>query len=224
MAATFASYVLTKNLAITATITHLCLYHWDGLKSAWSFLSLSSLKSVLKPSSGMFWKKDEHDENQLHEMDPHHRLMLNYYDGPDWWYGLTFLASGVIGLICINEVNSGMSWWVFMIATVLAAILILFTGAQFGLTGFNLPVQPIIQMIGAYLEPGNPLTNIYFTLFGYDMVGQGLVVLQDLKLGEYAKLNPRCTWCRWLELWLAQFLTILLPSQSRRISAKSCYQ
>jgi hypothetical protein len=27
MAATFASYVLTQNLAITATITHLCLYN-----------------------------------------------------------------------------------------------------------------------------------------------------------------------------------------------------
>jgi hypothetical protein len=33
----------------------------------------------------------------------------------------------------------------------------------------------------------------YFTLFGYNTVGQGLILLQDLKLGQYAKLSPRCT-------------------------------
>ena len=193
MTATFASYVLTQNLAITATITHLCLYNWEDLKSSWSFLSPSNLKSLLKPSFWAFWKEKEYTEEELKETDPHYKLMLNYKDAPDWWYGLVFLASGVIGLVCIYEANSGMSWWAFIIATILASILVLFMGAQLGLTGFNLPVQPIIQMIGAYLEPGNPLTNMYFTLFGYNTVGQGLVLLQDLKLGQYAKLSPRCT-------------------------------
>ena len=75
-----------------------------------------------------------------------------------------FLVSGIVGLICIYEADSGMSWWAFIIAIFLASILILFTGAQAGLTGFSLPVQPIIQMLGAYLEPGNPLTNMFVFL------------------------------------------------------------
>ncbi len=33
----------------------------------------------------------------------------------------------------------------------------------------------------------------YFTLFGYNSVTQGLLMLQDLKLGQYAKLSPRAT-------------------------------
>jgi len=106
---------------------------------------------------------------------------------------MVFLLAGTVGLICIYEAKSGMAWWAFIVANILAFILVLFTGAQFGLTGFNVPVQPIIQMIGAYLEPGNPLTNMYFTLFGYNSVNQGLVLLSDLKLGQYAKLSPRCT-------------------------------
>jgi hypothetical protein len=116
---------------------------------------------MLKPSSWMFWRTKEPMEEDINDMDPHYKLMINYNDAPDWWYGLVFFAAGVIGLICIYEASSGMSWWAFIVATILAAILILFTGAQYGLTGFNLPVQPIIQMIGAYLEPGNPLTNMY---------------------------------------------------------------
>lgn len=160
MAATFASYVLTQNLAITATITHLILYNWDDLKSAWSFMSWDSLRSIVKPESWRFWKKTEYTDDELAAMDPHYKLMLHYEDCPDWWYGLVWLLSAVVGLICIYEAHSGMSWWAFIVANILATIFILFTGAQYGLTGFQLPVQPLIQMIGAYLEPGNPLTNM----------------------------------------------------------------
>lgn len=33
----------------------------------------------------------------------------------------------------------------------------------------------------------------YFTLFGATSVYQGLVLLADFKLAQYAKLSPRCT-------------------------------
>jgi hypothetical protein len=165
MAATFASYVLTQNLAITATITHLLLYNWEDLKSAWSFMAPSHLKKLTKASAWRFWEKHEPTEEEILQMDPHYRLMLNYKDAPDWWFGLVFIMAFAIGLICIYEAESGMSWWAFIIALILAAILILFTGAQAGLTGFHVPVQPIVQMIGAYLEPGNPLTNMQVNSF-----------------------------------------------------------
>jgi hypothetical protein len=160
MAATFASYVLTQNLAITATITHLILYNWDDLKSAWAFISVENLKSLTTLEGWKFWEKKEQTAEDISLLDPHYALMLNYKDAPDWWYGLVFLVAGAIGLVCIYEAESGMSWWAFIVSLLLAAILILFTGAQAGLTGFHVPVQPIIQMIGAYLEPGNPLTNM----------------------------------------------------------------
>lgn len=160
MSATFASYVLTQNLAITATITHLLLYNWDDLKDSWSFMSWESLKSINKPSTWKFWKKTEYTEEEIENLDPHYRLMLHYEDCPDWWYGLVWLLSGVVGLICIYKAESGMTWWAFIIANIITTVFILFTGAQYGLTGFRLPIQPLVQMIGAYLEPGNPLTNM----------------------------------------------------------------
>lgn len=223
MAATFASYVLTQNLAITATITHMLLYNFDDLKSAWSFMSLATLKNMTKLSFWQFWKPAmPSSEQEMEDLDPHYRQMLSYQECPDWWYGLVFLLSGVIGLVCIYKADSGMSWWAFIIATLLAAILILFVGAQSGLTGFQLHVQPIIQMIGAYLEPGNPLTNMYFTLFGYNSVGQGMLLLQDLKLGQYAKLSPRCTFTMQMVGTLVgailnYFITISITTNQREI-------
>lgn len=164
MAATFASYVLTQNMAITATLTHMCLYHWDDLKSAFDFMSLASIKALVKPATWMFWKTEEPTEEEIVNMDPHYKLMLRYKDTPDWWYVLVLVISAAVGLICIYEADSGMSWWAFIIAFLLASIMILFMGAQYGLTGFILHVQPIIQMIGAYLEPGRPLTNMSVVL------------------------------------------------------------
>ena len=108
----------------------------------------------------MFWKQKEPVQEDISKLDPHYALMLRYEDAPDWWYGLVFVIAAAVGLVCVYQAESGMQWWAFLISIALAAVLILFMGAQAGLTGFHVPVQPIIQMIGAYLEPGSPLTNM----------------------------------------------------------------
>ena len=101
MAATFASYVLTQNMAITATITHLLLYNRDDLKSAWYFTSWDSVQSSIRPSTWKFWKKTECTEEELENMDLHYKLMLHYEEYPDWWYGVVWLVAGVADLICV---------------------------------------------------------------------------------------------------------------------------
>lgn len=75
----------------------------------------------------------------------------------------------------------------------LAYLLILFTGAMFGISGFPMPIQPLVQMVGGYIHPGEPVANMYFTLFGYNTVSQAQLLLRDLKLAQYAHLSPKCT-------------------------------
>jgi OPT family oligopeptide transporter len=48
-------------------------------------------------------------------------------------------------------------------------------------------------MLGGALIPGKPVANMYFTMYGYNPVVQSLVLLRDLKLGQYTKLPPRVT-------------------------------
>jgi uncharacterized oligopeptide transporter (OPT) family protein len=59
--------------------------------------------------------------------------------------------------------------------------------------GFNLNVQPLIQMIGAYILPGRPIANLYFATFGFNSLYQAKLLLKDLKLGQYLHLAPKCT-------------------------------
>ena len=195
-ASTYASYILTTNLAITATFTHMLLWNYDDIKSGWAFASRENLKKLIRPRSWnyRFWKTDSKPTDEpTEDMDPHYRLMLKYENCPDWWYGLVFIASMIIGLVCVYMVGSTLPWWGFLIATALSTVCILFFGAQYAITGFNFSLQPVIQMIGGYLHPGKPVANMYFTLFGYNSVTQGQLLLRDLKLAQYAHLSPKCT-------------------------------
>lgn len=165
MAASFAQYVLTENLAITATITHMLLYNWDDLKTAWAFITLANLRKLARPITWMPWKRRDVEEEEREILDPHYRLMLKYKPAPDWWFGVIFLVATVCGLICIQATDSGMQWWAFIIAIILAWVFILFIGAQSAITGFGAPVTSVIQMIGAYMEPGEPLANMYGSFY-----------------------------------------------------------
>ncbi|KAH8654171.1 OPT oligopeptide transporter protein-domain-containing protein [Ilyonectria robusta] len=57
-AGTYAMFLFTTNLAITATVSHLLLWNWNDLKTGYSFLSSSSLRQLLSPRSWnlRFWQ------------------------------------------------------------------------------------------------------------------------------------------------------------------------
>jgi OPT family oligopeptide transporter len=190
---TFVTYVLSTNLAITATFVHLLLWNYDDIKSAWSFASPSKLKSSLNPRTWNLRPWQSTPAVAHKETDPHYQLMLRYNDAPNWWYGFVLTLSILLGLISISLAESTLPWWGFLIACSLASICILFFGAQFAITGFAFVIQPVIQMIGGYLHPGKPIANMFFVLFGYNSVTQGQLMLKDLKFAQYAKLPPRCT-------------------------------
>lgn len=195
--ATFAAYLLSTNLAITATFSHMFLWHYNDIRSAWAFASVANLRHVFSPRSWN-WKFWKHANLKLGgegdtEDDPHYRLMTAYLDAPNWWYGMVLVLSIVVGLLMLYLVESTLPWWGFLVACSLSSICILFFGAQTAITGFGFNVQPVIQMLGGYLHPGRPVANMYFVLFGFNSVAQGQLLLKDLKFAQYTHLSPRCT-------------------------------
>jgi hypothetical protein len=99
----------------------------------------------------------------------------------------------VVALFCIYNLKSTLPWWGFLIACVLSFLSTLFFGSMAGLIGFNVPITSVIQLIGGYLHPGKPVANMYFVLFGANAQGQALFLIENLKLGQYGKLSPKCT-------------------------------
>ncbi|RAH47085.1 OPT family oligopeptide transporter [Aspergillus brunneoviolaceus CBS 621.78] len=198
---TYVAYLITSNMGLTATLTHMLLWNFDDIKVGWAWAAPSQLKKWLKPETYKFWANQETPEERLQRrvndtsLDPHYRLMLRnlYYDTPLWWWGAVLLGSFAVGMGCLYAMKSTLPWWGFIIANLLTLLFMLFFGAQYGLTGFQFNVQPICQMLAGYMFPGKPLANLYFTCFTYNSLQQGQVLAKDLRLAQQVHLSPRCT-------------------------------
>jgi OPT family small oligopeptide transporter len=182
--ATTASYILTTNLSIGATILHVLLFNFNAIKDMFQLPKWANIRG-----RGHYAPLSE----EMGELDPHYRKMLAYAEVPSWWYILVGLLSVATGLASTYILKSTLPWWGFLIACTLSFLSTLFFGAMGGLIGFHVPITSVIQLIGGYLHPGKPVANMYFVLFGANSQRQAIFLIENLKMGQYGKLSPRCT-------------------------------
>ncbi|KAF9466638.1 OPT oligopeptide transporter protein-domain-containing protein [Collybia nuda] len=186
--------LLTTNLGMAATFTHLLLWNLHDLRRAWAWLRPAELRQMWANFDWKFWKDDgmrREDSSMDSEQDPHYHEMLKYPDAPNSWYIVTLVISVVIALTIIYKTNSTLPWWGFFISIMLATVSILFFGTLYAMTGLAFIIQPFVQMIGGFIHPGKPMANMYFVLFSYNSVNQAQLLLRDLKIAQYTKLPPR---------------------------------
>ncbi|OKL57025.1 hypothetical protein UA08_07344 [Talaromyces atroroseus] len=194
-AATYVVNILASNMAITAGIVHICLYFWNDIKDTVLALDPRRIWPKLNPRRWNldFFRKGSVPDPMEDHYDPHYELMLKYKAVPGWWYAGVLLLSMVVALVCIYTANSTLPWWGFFVACLVATVLLLTFGAMQAITGIGFIIQPFVQLIGGYIQPGNPVANMYFVLFGYNSVTQGQLLLTDMKLAQYGHLAPRVT-------------------------------
>ncbi|KAG2157265.1 OPT oligopeptide transporter protein-domain-containing protein [Suillus clintonianus] len=195
-AGTWVIALLSTNLGLAATFTHLLLWNKDDLRAAWTWMNMDTLRSWRANFDWKFWKHSGKREvpANIEDLDPHYREMLKYPDAPNSWYLVTFVLSFIVGLVVIYMTNSTLPWWGFVIAVLLAAVSILFFGALYAITGIGLSIrkeETLVQMIAGYLHNGRPMANMFFVLYSYNSVAQAMLLLRDLKIAQYAKLPPR---------------------------------
>lgn len=184
---TNALTLLTTNLGVTAAVTHIALYNRDTIKNAFDF---GAMARVIKNPRLIFSKAPA---GASKETDPHYLKMLAYKEVPDWWYLLILVFSASTGIGSTYALGSTLPWWGFVVAVTLSFLGTLFFGALTGMLGFEVPLTSVIQLLGGYLHPGKPVANMYFVLFGANAQAQALNLVASLKLGQYGKLSPRCT-------------------------------
>lgn len=139
------------NFAVTASITHIALFHGKQIKT--------SFKSIIKD---MKRKKGEAVEEHK---DPHMRMMSFYKEVPTWWYYVVYF--GGIGLnIAIAYINnSQLPWWGVILAIVMSTILSLPLNMITALTGSGFGLNVFAEMICGFVLPGLPGKYIVFFLF-----------------------------------------------------------
>ncbi|KAJ7124721.1 OPT oligopeptide transporter protein-domain-containing protein [Mycena filopes] len=194
-ASTWVVQLLTTNLGMAATFTHLLLWNRSDLRGAWSWMTPSAMKQTWANFNWRFWQDDgmreTPDVKGREDIDPHYREMLKYPDAPNSWYFATLFVSIVVALVIIYKADSTLPWWGLFIALLLATISIVFFGSLYAITGLQFIIQPFVQMVGGFIHPGLPVANLFFVLFSYNSVVQAQLLLKDLKIAQYTKLPPR---------------------------------
>ncbi|KAF8578774.1 OPT superfamily oligopeptide transporter [Ramaria rubella] len=172
---TYAISGLAYNIGLGAAITHVFLWNWRELKAAFGGFK--------------FMRSGQEID------DPHYRKMRVYKEVPQWWYLTLFTASLGVAIGCLYGGTGKplMPWWSVFLFTAMSAFFAIFLGFITATTGFNIAVKGAIQIIAAFVHPGQPITNMYANLFGNSTSFQTLYMLQDLKLGQYNKIPPRLT-------------------------------
>ncbi|EJF56838.1 OPT oligopeptide transporter [Dichomitus squalens] len=166
-----ASFAITYLIAFalsSAMIVHTVLYHG---------------KTVLH---GLTQTRIEKD-------DIHAKLMRAYPEVPDWWYMLTFIACFALAIVTAEVWHTEIPVWALILAIALPVTYMIPSGYVYALTGQNITINLLAQIIPGMILPGKPLPNMIFKAYAVQTLAEGTAFVQDLKLGHYVKLPPRAT-------------------------------
>ncbi|KAF7346881.1 hypothetical protein MVEN_01440100 [Mycena venus] len=166
-----ATYAMTYLLAFalsTCVIVHTLLYHGRSL--------LNGVKKMRVESD-----------------DIHAKLMRNYPEVPDWWYMLSFCVFFSLALIAMEVWHTKVPIWALILSVALPIIYILPSGFIYAMTGQEITLNLLAQIIPGSLLPGNPLANMIFKSYSVQTLTEATSFIQDLKLGHYVKVPPRAS-------------------------------
>ncbi|XP_052196963.1 oligopeptide transporter 7-like isoform X2 [Diospyros lotus] len=148
---------------LSATVVHVLLFH--GSKSA---------------------LQDE-------RMDVHMKLMRTYKQVPEWWFICILLINITAAMFTYEHYNDQLQlpWWGVLLACGVAFLFTLPVGVITATTNQTPGLNVISEYIIGYVYPGYPVANMCFKELGQMSLKQGIIFLQDFKLGHYMKIPPR---------------------------------
>ncbi|KAF8504583.1 oligopeptide transporter [Russula emetica] len=166
-----AAFAMTYLLAFalsTCVIVHALLYHGRTL--------LNGFKRI-----------------RLEEDDIHLKLMQNYPEVPDWWYGSVFVFFFCLAIVAAEVWDTGMPVWALGLSVLLPIIYVLPSGFIYAMSGQAISLNLLAEIIPGTLLPGQPLANMFFKVYSVQTLSESTSFVQDLKLGHYIKVPPRAT-------------------------------
>ncbi|KAM5530628.1 hypothetical protein V8D89_015697 [Ganoderma adspersum] len=171
---TYAISQMCYNFSLGAAIVHVLLWNWRELSAAFGKMRFM------------------HSSQDID--DPHYQAMKKYKEVPQWWYLVLLFGALVIGIGC--SYNNG-DWllpaWSVILFTIISGFIAICIGFIAATTGFSIQIKYVMNILSAFVHPGQPVAVMYVNLYGNSTAYQCLYMLQDLKLGQYTKLPPRAT-------------------------------
>ncbi|KAL4079725.1 oligopeptide transporter [Scleroderma citrinum] len=98
------------------------------------------------------------------------------------------------------------SWHSYIVALLLGSFVTPFSQLFYAQMGTGIATKQLMEMIGGFLDPGKPVTNLYFTMLSHGIIVQCITFSAGLKVCQYLKVPPQAT-------FLAQIWGTFIDSQ-----------
>ncbi|WOK98677.1 oligopeptide transporter 4-like [Canna indica] len=133
--------------------------------------------------------------------DIHTRLMKKYADIPAWWFHILLVLTLTVSLILCIVLNDQVQlpWWGLFLGCAMAFIFTLPVSIITATTNQTPGLNIITEYMMGLIQPGKPISNVCFKVYGYMSMAQAVSFLADFKLGHYMKIPPR-------SMFLVQFI------------------
>ncbi|KAJ0970853.1 hypothetical protein J5N97_018812 [Dioscorea zingiberensis] len=137
--------------------------------------------------------------------DIHTRLMKKYEDIPGWWFYSLLLITSVVSIILCTILKSQVQlpWWGLIFACFMAFMFTLPISIITATTNQTPGLNIITEYIMGVIQPGKPIANVCFKVYGYMSMTQAISFLADFKLGHYMKIPPK-------SMFLVQFVGTMI--------------
>ncbi|KAF9324012.1 hypothetical protein BGZ91_003213 [Linnemannia elongata] len=183
---------------LTATLTHVALYHGKEIRDQW--------KAAIT----------------MKDHDIHSRMMMKYKEVPQWWYATLFLVSLALSIFCVEKWHY-LPWYYLLVSLAIAFIFALPVGIVQAVTNQQPGLNVITEYVIGYLMPGHPIANVTFKAYGYITNVQALQFTQDLKLGHYMKIPPRIMfWVQVISSVIAGIINLATTDWLLRVQPDIC--
>ncbi|CAO0800669.1 unnamed protein product [Mucor circinelloides] len=179
------------NFAVTASITHIALFHgqdiWKSFKS-----SIDEFKA-----SRRIHKRQQHQQEgavvqqEKQYTDVHMRMMAAYKEVPTWWYYIVYFGGMALNVAVAYINKSQLPWWGVVMAIVMSTLLSLPLNMITAITGTGFGLNVFAEMICGFILPGLPVANMYYKTLGFNTLNSAGNLASDLKIGHYLKVPPR---------------------------------
>lgn len=117
--------------------------------------------------------------------------MKAYPEVPEWMY-LAFLLVCTAGMCFVGAFTPFvMPWWSVLLAVLIAAVTILPTGIIFAITGTQIGLNVLSELVIGFIAPGQTVTVMAFKSLSYNCQIQAFGLVSDLKISHYLKIPPR---------------------------------
>ncbi|KAF9935332.1 hypothetical protein FBU30_003122 [Linnemannia zychae] len=183
---------------LTATLTHVALYHGKEIRDQW--------RAAIA----------------MKDHDIHSRMMKKYKEVPQWWYATLFLVSLSMSIFCVEKWHY-LPWYYLLVSLAIAFVFALPVGIVQAVTNQQPGLNVITEYVIGYLMPGHPIANVTFKAYGYITNVQALQFTQDLKLGHYMKIPPRIMfWVQVISSVVAGIVNLATTDWLLRVQPNIC--